>query len=211
MAIGPARAQAISADAAQGRQIATQGTPGVPACAGCHGAQGEGNAAFPRLGGTGVNYLRRQLDAFADGSRKNAVMQPFAQQLSSQERAVVALYYSQIDGLAPPPKKAAASPDDKGAWLAERGRWANGVPACGQCHGPGGVGVVPDFPPLAGLPAAYISAQLQAWKSGTRPPGPLGLMAGVATTLSDTEIDTVANYYASLATGPQTTAQEGKP
>jgi hypothetical protein len=49
-----ASALAEQASVAQGQQIAAQGTAqGVAACIGCHGAQGEGNAAFPRLGGTG--------------------------------------------------------------------------------------------------------------------------------------------------------------
>lgn len=30
---------------------------------------------------------------------------------------------------------------DTGAWLAVRGAWDRNVPACNQCHGPGGIGV----------------------------------------------------------------------
>ena len=95
-------------------------------------------------------------------------------------------------------------PSDTGAWLATRGRWADQVPACAQCHGPGGSGVGAQFPPLAGLPAAYIAEQLQAWKAGSRPPGPLALMAGVAKKLSDAEISAVAAYYEKIAAPDRT-------
>jgi len=189
--------------AAGGQQIAAQGTAaGVPACASCHGARGEGAAAFPRLAGTGQGYLREQLDAFADGSRQSAVMQPFAQKLSPQERAAVAAYYSAL----PPPFTAqdppTVAPGDRGAWLATRGRWRDQVPGCAQCHGPGGSGVGASFPPLAGLPAAYVLAQLQAFKDGTRPGGPLGLMEMVARKLGQADMEAVASYYAALGAAP---------
>jgi cytochrome c553 len=94
--------------------------------------------------------------------------------------------------------KEARSPQDTGAWLATRGRWADNLPACSQCHGPGGIGVGSRFPPLAGQPAAYISAQLKAWQAGERPPGPLGLMQSVAGKLRGADVQAVSEYYASL-------------
>lgn len=192
-----------------GRQIANQGTAqGVAACASCHGAHGEGLAVFPRLAGSGQAYLLAQLNAFGNGSRKNPVMQPMAEKLSPAERAAVASYFSQL----PAPFVAAADPQaqpsDAGAWLATRGRWANQVPACAQCHGPGGNGVGQQFPPLAGLPAGYITAQLQAWKSGDRPPGPQALMQKIAEKLSDTDIAAVAGYYEKRKPQAQTVALE---
>ncbi|NML86443.1 c-type cytochrome [Polaromonas sp.] len=186
--------------AKQGQQIAAQGTSqGVAACISCHGAKGEGMGAFPRLAGTGEAYLLAQLDAFAIGARKNPIMQPIAQGLQPAERQAVAMYFSQLQAplLAVDLKQPLTS--DTGAWLATRGRWADQVPACTQCHGPGGSGVGAPFPPLAGLPAAYIAEQLQAWKAGNRPPGPLALMAGVAKKLSDAEITAVAAYYEKIA------------
>ncbi|WP_449406110.1 c-type cytochrome [Massilia phosphatilytica] len=53
-----------------------------------------------------------------------------------------------------------------------RGRWEDNLPACLQCHGPGGAGVGPAFPALAGQSSAYIAAQLHAFKDGSRPGGP---------------------------------------
>lgn len=206
----PAFAQQATPE--QGRQIATQGTPqGVVACISCHGARGEGTGAFPRLARTGQAYLLAQLDAFGDGTRKNALMQPFAQKLTPTERMAVAMYYSQLPAPYAASDAAQPSPGDAGAWLATRGRWADQLPACAQCHGPGGSGVGLQFPPLAGLPAAYITEQLQAWKAGTRPPGPQALMLGIALKLTDADVSAVASYYANLAAPPiQGAAKSGK-
>jgi len=187
------------ATVAAGAAIAKAGAPGgVLACAACHGAEGHGTPAFPRLAGSGADYLQAQLDAFAAGTRQSPVMQPFAQHLDATQRQSLAMYYA---SLTPPTTKtpAAADPKDAGAWLAQRGDWAANVPACAQCHGPGGVGVGGHFPPLAGLPASYLQAQLQAWKDGSRPPGPQSLMGTIAQRLDDGQMQAVAAYYASLS------------
>ena len=190
----PAFAQKTNIEA--GRQIAAKGTPqGVAACSTCHGPRGEGMAVFPRLAGSGQAYLLAQLTAFGNGSRKNPVMQPMAEKLSPAERVSLAAYYSQLPAPFVAATDAAAEPSDAGAWLATRGRWADQVPACTQCHGPGGNGVGQQFPPLAGLPAGYITAQLQAWKTGDRPPGPQALMQQIAQKLTAAEITAVSSYY----------------
>lgn len=180
----------------------TDAPKSVVACISCHGAKGEGIATFPRLAGTGQAYLQAQLDAFGDGSRKNAIMQPIAQQLSAAERTEVAQYFSQLPAPFLAADPAQPLPTDGGAWLATRGRWSDNVPACVQCHGPGGRGVGAQFPPLAGLPAAYITEQLQAWKAGSRPAGPLALMTGIAQQLTEADMTAVAAYYANLAQQP---------
>jgi len=198
-------------------RLAANGANGAAACASCHGARGEGNpaAGFPHLAGLGSGYLREQLQALADGARPNPVMGPVAAALSPAQRDALADYYA---GLPPPfdPDRLAATRDiaaasaDTGAWLATRGAWDKNVPACNQCHGPGGIGVGSAFPALAGQSANYIAAQLRAWRQGRRPPGPLALMPAVATRLSEQEIDAVAAYYASLPQAAQAAARPGQ-
>jgi cytochrome c553 len=198
-ALAAAAARATPVDA---EFIAANGLPpGVPACQTCHGAKGEGNilAGFPRLAGAGRDYVVEQLAAFASGQRQSPVMQPIAAGLSTGQQAALARYYAEI---APAHRPAAAaadpSPSQAGAWLAARGRWTTDIPACAQCHGAHGLGIGDAFPPLAGQPAGYLAAQLQAWKHGTRPPGPQSLMAAVASRLTDDDVAAVADYYASL-------------
>ena len=204
---------ALSAGAcADGPSIARNGTAAAPACQTCHGPAGEGvaQANFPRLAGLGAAYLKRQLDAFADGTRQNASMMPIAMALSGADRTDLANYYAALPAPAMVPAVAATTVPSSsaassatavvsvGATLAMRGRWADSLPACEQCHGPGGRGVGPEFPALTGQSSTYLAAQLTAWKAGTRPPGPQALMSVVAKKLSPAEVLAVADYFASL-------------
>jgi cytochrome c553 len=153
------------------------------------------------LAGSGEIFLREQLEGFATDRRKNALMQGFAKQLTPQERAALAIYYSQLPAPAVGRSEALPGPDERGAWLAERGRWSDDVPACNQCHGPDGIGVAPSFPPLAGLSGTYINDQLEAWRRGERPPGPLGLMPAVAQQLRSVPLnDSALEELAALDT-----------
>jgi cytochrome c553 len=103
---------------AQGRQIANQGIPhGDAACASCHGPLGEGTAAAPRLAGDGRVYLRAQLDAFANGTRKSAIMQPIAQQLSPDQRTAVVAYFSSLPLPFNAADEALAAPAREPHWL----------------------------------------------------------------------------------------------
>lgn len=199
--------QPVSADtlAEQGKVIASSGSSGVIACVTCHGAKGEGMAAagFPYLAGQGRAYLALQLQSFAAGERSNPVMAPIAKAMNPDQIKAVAAYYSQL----PPPFDAKALSNHidtypkkgaTGAWLANRGDWENNIPACVQCHGPGGVGVGETFPALAGLSAKYIHEQLLSWKEKKRAPGPLALMGDIAGRMSDAQMSAVADYFAAL-------------
>lgn len=201
---------AAAPDAGAGARIASAGVAGgAPACASCHGSQGQGSGAFPHLAGTGAAYLQEQLDAFAAGTRRNAIMQPIAQALTPEQRGQVAAFYAGLPATVHAADRPAAQPSDTGPWLATRGRWADELPACAQCHGPGGSGVGPSFPPLAGQPAAYIVQQLKAWQDGSRPAGPLGLMQSVARKLKEPEVQAISDYYAGLANAVPTADGKG--
>lgn len=192
-------------NAKAGQGIAQNGLPaaGVAACAVCHGARGEGGPAFPPLAGNGATYLLDQLNHFANNSRVQPVMHPIAKGLSAQQRADVAAFYAGLPRDQKPvtARMAPATPQDAGAWLVQRGRWSDGIPACAQCHGPGGLGVGEHFPALAGLSAAYMQEQISAWQAGKRPPGPLQLMSTVAQKITPEDIKAVAAYYAQLYSG----------
>ena len=186
----------------QGSEIALKGASGQPACVSCHGAKGEGlpAAGYPFLAAQPAEYLSQQLAHFADGSRKQPIMQPMAKALSEEQRAAVAAYYASL-----PPvidKQALAERSDtypvenKGAWLAYRGSENPYIPACVQCHGPGGIGVDPVFPALSGQPEQYLKAQLAAMKSGDRGEDTHKLMTHLAKNLSDEQIAQVSAYFA---------------
>jgi cytochrome c553 len=196
-----AAALASLAHATDAPSITRQGNgKGAAPCMACHGVDGAGQAGAgnPRLAGLDAAYLQKQLEDFASGSRNSPVMQPTAAALDAAERRALAAYYSKLplpSALATPAMPLPAA-DSAGAVLATRGRWAANVPACVQCHGPGGVGVGAHFPPLAGQPAAYISAQLEAWQHGTRHNDPLKLMQQLSAALSAQDIHAVAAWFA---------------
>lgn len=191
LAAAPVNAQSI-ANAGNGK--------GGAACNVCHGVDGAGQAAagFPRLAGLNAAYIKHQLDSFADGSRDNPIMSPMAKALSAAERTALADYFSKLPIPAAVAKANPASQADNalGRELATRGRWSEQLPACEQCHGPGGIGVGEHFPPLAGQPAMYIENQLKAWKNGSRHNDPLDLMKHAATLLDAKDIKAVAQWFA---------------
>lgn len=63
---------------------------------------------------------------------------------------------------------------------------------CMGCHGLAGNSTIPNFPKLAGQGEAYIVKQLQYFKSGERKNA---MMAGVASLLSDQDMEDIAAYY----------------
>ena len=194
--LGVATPIAVRADA---RAIAAGQALSAP-CVGCHGADGGGraDAGIPHLAGLDAGYLQAQLSAFASGSRANATMAPIAKAMDATAKANVAAYYASLAAPAPAASSAPATQVAAGATLADRGDWADRVPACASCHGKNGRGVGAAFPAIAGQSTAYVAAQLKAWKSGSRHGEPLGLMHAVAARLSDEQIAAVAAYYATL-------------
>ena len=68
-------------------------------CAACHGATGVSvSDAIPNLAGQKAVYLENQLKALKDASRKHAVMNAIASQLSADDIANVAAYFAAQPG-----------------------------------------------------------------------------------------------------------------
>ena len=68
--------------------------------------------------------------------------------------------------------------------------------ACAGCHGANGIPAAgAPFPRLAGLPVEYVAKELFDYRDGPRTSA---LMAPIAKALSDSDIASVAWYYASL-------------
>jgi cytochrome c553 len=198
----PIVSHAQAAAGGAGAEIAARGAPnGVAACASCHGAHGEGNAAanFPRIAGQPAAYLARQLASYADGSRANPVMAPIAKGLSRDQMEAVATYYAAL--AAPAAAKAAGQPPAakqlaRGRLLAGTGDESKGIQGCANCHGPGGSGLPPSYPYLAGQHRAYLTTALAEWKSGARNTDSSKQMPSIAKRLSDDDIAAVSGYYA---------------
>jgi cytochrome c553 len=184
-------------DPARGAVIAAQGTTaGAPACAQCHAFNGvsDGSGAFPRIAGQSAHYLAKQLQDFASGIRDNALMSPVANALTPDDFADVAAYYAAINAPFLPLPKPDPAHVTQGEKFAKVGDEARQLPACNNCHGPGGAGEPPAIPYLAGQYASYIALELQMWQRGFRKSSPEE-MAPLAKRLTDQEIAAVAAYY----------------
>ncbi|MCB9702219.1 MAG: c-type cytochrome [Myxococcales bacterium] len=194
-------------------RLVYQGADGIASCASCHQPNGWGDfeRKAPSLSGLDPEYMAAQIRNFAAGNRKNELMDPIAKALNETQIAETTALYANL------PKRSDASPPADpelaalGARIATRGAWDREIPACEQCHGPGGQGVDKNFPALAGQRSFYIQAQLNAWRSFSRKGDPNGMMKGIAERLSAREIEAVAAYYDSLGTAPAAEAPAAAP
>ena len=80
-------------NAADGKQKAAP-------CAACHGADGDKtiDGQYPRIAGQYADYLKRTLQDYRSGARKNAIMAGFATTLSDQDIDDLAAYFSAQPG-----------------------------------------------------------------------------------------------------------------
>lgn len=189
------------AQRAAGAELATKGSGSIAACNTCHGAAGEGQAAagFPRLAGQAGAYLRHELESYANGTRKNAVMEPIATAMTSEQRAAAAVYYASLPpNAAAVPSGVAVPARDRGSVLATIGDSARGVQACANCHGPGGIGSGELYPYLASQHPGYLSATMGAWRDGTRNNDPSGQMPVITRSLAPQDVAALAAYYGAL-------------
>ena len=78
-------------DAQAGREKAA-------ACNACHGIDGiSPNPLWPNLAGQKAAYIVKQMKAFRDGQRQDALMTPMSAGLSDQDIADLAAYYAGLE------------------------------------------------------------------------------------------------------------------
>jgi cytochrome c553 len=175
-------------------------------CAACHGRLGEGtkNDYFPRLAGKPARYLMNQLVAFRDGRRRYPPMNYLLEYLPDPYLQKMADYFAALRPTPVPQPVAEVSPAvlTRGRSLVSEGDAAHGVPPCSGCHGPKLTGMEPAIPGLVGLHASYISAQLGAFRYGTRTTAEPDCMQLVAASLTENDVTAVAAWLASLPIPP---------
>tara|TARA_Y100001963_G_scaffold96375_1_gene132694 strand:- start:3829 stop:4134 length:306 start_codon:yes stop_codon:yes gene_type:complete len=69
---------------------------------------------------------------------------------------------------------------------------------CAACHGANGISVIPDYPNLAGQKVKYLQSAIKAYRDGERK-NPI--MSPMAAGLTDTDVENIAAYFASLPAG----------
>lgn len=178
-------------------------------CAACHGGDGNSfNGEWPKLAGQHASYTAAQLSAFrcaATGQPKgcvprssanSALMIGQAAALTDAEIAALGAYFAKQTIK---PGVADAKLVATGQKLYQGGSKKNATAACTACHGPDGRGnAAAKFPAIGGQHAAYVAAQLKAFRDGSRRGDKDQMMRNVAATLTDDEIAAVASYVQGL-------------
>jgi cytochrome c553 len=166
----------MAADAARGEKLAYT-------CQGCHGSPNYKNAypiySVPKLGGQHAAYLIVALKAYSTQERAHPTMHSHATSMSAQDMQDVAAY------LAGQELKPAGKPV---------GTLPKAAQTCVACHGPDGVGILPEYPNLSGQHEDYLRNSLASYRDGKRKNA---VMAGMATALTDADIRELARYYSS--------------
>jgi cytochrome c553 len=182
-----------------GSEIATteDTSRAISVCARCHGADQRGpkSQLVPVLHGQSAEFLIAALEHYAAGRRASGIMQPLAVDLSPADRERVARYYAGLARPGAPNRPENAEAIERGRKLAMRGDPDAGIPACADCHS---ASALQAYPRLSEQHAAYMVNRLWNWKKGiTSQAGTDAIMAPIARSLNEQQINDVATYFAS--------------
>lgn len=166
-------------------------------CTACHGPEGNSlNPIWPSLAGQNAAYLQRALQAFKAGERSDPLMTAQAAILDNQDIDDLAAYFASRTRN---PSATQPQQGSEGERLYRGGNKDTGITACAACHGPHGSGNAPaGYPALGGQQAAYVAAQLRAYRAGQRSSDLNQMMRNTSARLTDAEIDAVASYIQGL-------------
>jgi cytochrome c553 len=159
------------------------GKAAATACAACHGADGNSQIpGMPNLTAQSPEYFVSAMKAYQGSGRPGTMMNAMASALNDETLRNMGLFYA----LQEPRQTANAGGGD-----ADAGE--ESAAACASCHGADGNTIAADMPTLAGQDATYLTAALQAYKTGQREHEQ---MVTATADLGDDVIGALAAYYA---------------
>jgi cytochrome c553 len=162
-------------------------------CTMCHGAQGLSTSNAPNLAGQYPEVVIKQLEDYKSGKRVHALMQGLAKPMSDENIRDLAAYYASL----PKARTAPTFYDESLPALVRVGAPLRNIAPCISCHGGGDQKL--GAPWLEGMPKEYLLAQLRAFKAGERRNDPQGQMRAVTLSMTESEMEEVANFYARKA------------
>jgi len=158
-------------------------------CAACHGADGNStNPLYPNLAQQTARYIYLELKDFKEGRRKDPLMSPVAATLETSDMLALADWFSKQKEK-PTGFKADPAKVDAGRKVAD-------TVLCSMCHG-GDFGGQNEIPREAGQHYEYVKKQLLDFKNKRRT-NDAGNMTSVTSTLTDEQIDELAQFVANL-------------
>lgn len=163
-------------------------------CGHCHGVDGNSvKPDIPNLAGQNTAYIVEQIGKFANGERKNFVMQTLANNFTFTDKVNLALYFNS--------QKVKPQPFDAG--LAAKGKQIY-TQVCFRCHGEDGKGEE-GYARLAGQKIDYVEMTLKRFRSTANKEQTLdgtlrtnASMEQVTAKLSDEEIKSLAHFISQL-------------
>jgi cytochrome c553 len=161
----------------------------VETCVACHGPGGNSTSgAIPVLAGQNARYIYLELRDFKEGRRHDPSKDLIAATLTQADMLALADYFS----------KQKPTPNGFKADSAKvtAGRKKSDEVLCPMCHQGEFVGQN-EIPRVAGQQYEYIKKQLADFKAKRRT-NDAGNMTSVAGTLSDADIENLAQYIANL-------------
>ena len=169
-------------------------------CAACHGVDGNSVVPnWPKIAGQHAPYLQRQIELIKSGSRPVPEMAGIVMNLSDQDMADLAAYFSSQTSKAGLTDEALRA---SGELLYRGGNPETDIPACMSCHGPAGEGnPLSGYPSLAGQHSVYSEKMLTGFRAGTTwgsDDASSKIMTDVAKRLTDAEIKAVSSYIQGL-------------
>ena len=158
-------------------------------CSICHGAKGVSGTDAPNLAGQYPEVVMKQMADYKLGDRISSIMQALAQGLSEADVRDVAAYYAYL----PKVVNTSQAADPAAPALVRVGDPMRNIAPCASCHG--GIDHKLGAPWLEGMPAGYLLAQMNGFKSGQRKNDSNGQMRNMARALSAGEIEAIAAFY----------------
>ena len=172
-----------------GGQNLEAGAKKAQVCFACHGPNGNSaDAKFPILAGQTARYLYLQIRDFKEGRRSEPTMEPFVKDLSRDDMFDLAAFFP-----AQRPRNLDFKVDEA---RAARGKRKADETLCTMCH-LGAYQGQNEIPRLAFQHYDYTVKQLQDFKARRRT-NDAGNMTAVARTLSDSDIEDLGHFLASL-------------
>jgi cytochrome c553 len=167
-------------------------------CQGCHGVDGNStDGQIPKLAGQYDEYIIKQMRNYQEGTRSHEIMNGMAAPLSDKDLADIAAYFADQ----PIMKGKEAKPNETGEKLFLHGNISQMVMTCAYCHGKTGKGLDPStgmYPVIGGQHKAYLLKQLKDFREDDRINSPNAAMNKTLKALSDSELESLAEYISGL-------------
>jgi cytochrome c553 len=165
-------------------------------CQECHGSDGNANSNGPegrvaKLAGQYPEYIVKQIRDFRTGERKHDFMSMMAKSIDDADLADIAAYFARQNKM-----HGDGNGDNAvGKDLFVNGNASRNILPCISCHASGGTPVGnPRSPVIEGQEWRYLEKQMIDWRSGERNNSTNGVMNKIAKSLTDAEIQALADY-----------------